>query len=376
MKIGILTFHRALNYGAVLQVYALQATLQELGCNVEIIDYRPKCIEDPYKVFNIRNFLAKNPLRIPKKVVLETLLLNKRKRRYNRFGSFDKRCLSISSRAFTDIEDFPLNYDCYIIGSDQIWNEDITKGFDPIYWGDFKCKLGEGQRVISYAASRPVRNLDDKIKEGIRLKLRNFDTLSVREQSLNDQLSSFSEVPITTVLDPTLLKKGDFWSNISKKPKEVVSGKFILCYKVMESNVLDEVLLSLFEATSLSVVHLTQGVPMASLKKGYYADASPEEFLWLIQNAEYVVTTSFHATVFSILFKKIFFVVPGHNAGGDSRSRALLSTVGLDNRFVSSKEDITLELLNEPIDFDRVNKILDCEREKAMSFLHKAIGGE
>ena len=133
MKIGILTFHCAHNFGAVLQTYALQEILKTMGHEVFIIDYRPKYIVDVYKIFNIRRFISKSPITSLKKTLNEILNFRNRIFCYYKFNRFIKSYINLShERTVSNI------YDAYIIGSDQVWNPDITGGvFDKVFFAEF-----------------------------------------------------------------------------------------------------------------------------------------------------------------------------------------------------------------------------------------------
>ena len=214
-KIGILTFHCAHNYGAVLQCYALQETLKKMGHDVEVIDYRPQYLLSPYAVFNINRIKSNNPLKIIKRSIRETILLGVRLKRYYTFYQFIKNKLSLSSRITK--YNIPESYDVYIMGSDQIWNPKITEGFDPVYFGNFNFQKGS-KKYISYAASMEANELNNQAKNTYKKFLKNFDSISVRENQLAELLQPLSEKNIETVLDPTLLADNQIWDNIAQKP--------------------------------------------------------------------------------------------------------------------------------------------------------------
>ena len=130
MKIGILTFHCAHNYGAVLQCYALQEMLKGMGHTVEIIDYRPDYLRMPFDVINLHRIQSRNLLRLVKSIILETLSLSQRIIRHRKFDSFIKYYLNLSRSVGISSD-----YDVYVMGSDQIWNPKITNGFDGVYFG-------------------------------------------------------------------------------------------------------------------------------------------------------------------------------------------------------------------------------------------------
>lgn len=198
MKIGILTFHYALNFGAVLQAYGLQETLKSMGHDVYVIDYRPDYLINRYKLFNYKwhtNFsVCKNLLFI----IRNLIVMPQRLIRKQRFESFQKRFINLYPPKF-ETNDF----DAYVIGSDQVWNPYIT-GFDKVYLG-----LGvaaKSKKIVSYAVSvGSVRHLEHVPIEFFS-QLGSFTAISVREQSLADYINKrLHQTPIAVTIDPVLL---------------------------------------------------------------------------------------------------------------------------------------------------------------------------
>ena len=158
MRVGILTFHCAHNYGAVLQCYALQEVLRGMGNEVEVINYCPSYLTDVYKVVNIHRVLSRNPLRMAKRSIVEVLTLSNRIRRYRGFDRFINSWLTLSAS-----RDVTPDYDVYVMGSDQIWNPSLTHGFDGRFFGDFPFPK-EGRKYVSYAASMEATDLSGSAK--------------------------------------------------------------------------------------------------------------------------------------------------------------------------------------------------------------------
>ena len=201
MKIGILTFHCAHNYGAVLQCYALQEVLKRMGHTVEVMDYRPAFLKTAYDIVSFRRIYSRNPLKILKSLVSEFLCLPERIRRYKGFDSFIKNRLRLSS------PDIPSDCDVYIMGSDQIWNPGITQGFDGVYFGYLPA---------------------DSEKDYLQKALCNFDAVSVRETHLANLLQPLTEKKVSVVLDPTLLADSSVWNVfLGQRP---MKRKYVLVY--------------------------------------------------------------------------------------------------------------------------------------------------
>ena len=190
MKVGILTFHRAHNYGAVLQCYALQETLKGMGHQVEVIDYRPRYIEDAYKL-SITSRLQTDSLgSFLKSVLREFMLLPTRFCRRKGFDSFIHNYLSLSREVIgTQI---PNEYDVYVVGSDQIWNRAITDGYDNVFFCDFQFEK-KGRKYISYAASTEQASMAESDISVFEDRLSVFDAVSVREDAFVDYLSRSSK---------------------------------------------------------------------------------------------------------------------------------------------------------------------------------------
>ena len=231
MKIGIITFHNAYNYGAVLQCYALQEFLLQQGYDVQVIDYRNKYLLSCYKVWDVHRIVSKNPIIFLKKSIKECLFLKHRKRRGNKFDNFINNKLRLSN--FTK-ENLRL-FDLIIIGSDQVWNVHLTNGFDPVYWGNFEIK--ENGHIISYAAS--IEEYWDLSHNEKAISLLNkFSSISVREYKTAMFLHSLLNRHIYEVVDPTLLVNAGFWNTIAVKPK--IKQKYLLLYQVRNSKITEK----------------------------------------------------------------------------------------------------------------------------------------
>lgn len=328
MRIGILTFHCAHNYGAVLQCYALQETLKGMGHDVEVIDYRPRYLLDSYKRFNIKRYKSKNPFKMAKKTVREILMAKTRIKKYSAFQRFIQTKLNLSARIQGCY--IPPVYDVYIMGSDQIWNPKITKGFDPLYFGHFQFAKGD-KKYIAYAASMEACTLTSEAIDFYRNALCNFDSVSVREKQLASLLQPLSNKTIETVLDPTLLVKSEVWNKLAKLPS--YNGKYVLVYQVVESENTLKVANSIAQEIGAVVIEITSFI-FASFKRNKLQCESPEEFLGWIKQASFVVTTSFHGTVFSIIFNRPFYCIELQK-NGNTRCSSLLCNIGLKERMIN-----------------------------------------
>ncbi len=361
MKIGILTFHCAINYGAVLQAYGLQETLKSMGHEVYVIDYRPEYLKRPYRLFfpeavkghgilgNIRFFLR------------ELLALPIRYKRRCAFNGFINKYLHLAN---LDIQSVDNDFDCFVFGSDQIWNPQITEG-DPVFLGDAPCF--KGKKMVAYAASAgSVTALKEIDMRQLKGWLSKFSALSVREKSLSHYLSEDLQLENQLVIDPVLLVGKDVFYDISSSIK--IEKPYLLFFSLWTND--DALNLAKRKAAFLGL-ELIEMYGMAEVVKNkkVMQCLTPAEFIGLFQDATYVVSTSFHGTVFSILFHKPFICI-GHNFG-KSRFHSLLDMVGLQDRLVDVANPDELDYTD--IDWNLVDIIISKKRNESFSFVEKKI---
>lgn len=312
MKIGILTFHFAKNYGAVLQCYALQEFLKSRGHEVKVVDYRPESLAGGYKWLDIRRFWGKTPGKFIRKTRNEIAVIGCRKRRYSEFERFEKERLILG-----DMAD---NYDLVIIGSDQVWNTALTGGFDPVYWGEHYSGC------ISYAASGE-ENLLKQDPRTIASHLDNFKGISVRESSTAFLLQSYyRKKQIHRCCDPVFLQDLSFWMALADKSDICKGlGDYLLIYQTRYSDKAIEMAEKICKESNLKPVYLSAKIE--KINSPEVICASPEDFLALIAGAVEIVTTSFHCSAFARIFdKKCHSIYVGD--GNDSRINDLLREEG------------------------------------------------
>ena len=347
MRIGILTFHRAHNYGAVLQAYALQEVLINRGHDVEFIDYQSPHLLRIYRWFSWKRFIHKD-IAIS---IKELKLLSQRKMRYDRFQHFIQDKLSLSKPSY-DMQ----SYDAVIIGSDQVWNTALTHGFAPLYWGIWNHRH---TLVASYAASMEDTIAPDRKSEIARL-LKNFDYISVREKSIKEQIDPLTDKHIEVVVDPTLLLNREKWLDLGNKP--IIGQDYILLYQVRNNHIALDIANKVAAKLKLKLVCLSARIDIGNDKTT--VSSGPLEYLSLFRHAKFVVCTSFHGTVFSIIYHIPFFSVI-LNDGKDARVTSLLSQTGLSARGVSEYADHSLS----PINWECVDKKVEEIRQKSLDYL-------
>ncbi|MEO6289568.1 MAG: polysaccharide pyruvyl transferase family protein, partial [Ginsengibacter sp.] len=236
MKIGIITFQRAHNYGAVMQAYALLTTLQNMGHSVEIIDYWPKYRSGHYSLVyfdekrNIKKrFSAPGLKNFAKEVVSFPL----RYRQYQKFKTFIRCNLKVGKNSFHLGSDIPHKYDIIVCGSDQVWRYNFrgNSGFDNVYFAQYP--VNKDVTKIAYAASMGDEVIDEHAQRVLSKLLENFDFISVREQSLLELIKPLTNVKPVKVLDPVFLLSETEWRKIIRKNDK--KKKYLLFYQLLPS---------------------------------------------------------------------------------------------------------------------------------------------
>lgn len=358
MKIGILTYHDTTNYGAALQAYALEKKIQKLGYDVEIVDYKCEAITNRYKIKKLGEI--KNV-----KELVKTILTRKTNIKLkNQFEKFKSNFQKISQKSYykNNISDCLNIYDKIIVGSDQVWNLDLS-GDDETYFLDF---IKNPKRKIAYAASFGYSQIPQKYVEKTKECLKNFDNISVREIQGKKIIEELLNKRFEVVLDPTLLLDKKDYTDLIEKPKNPYNKDFILLYKMSDTPTLMKFAKKLAKRTKCKIIYLNHSYKY-QLGMDNVRGASVGEFIWYLENAKYVVTSSFHGVAMSIVFKKNFFYELDNSKGNfNSRTKNLVELLNLQKRkIIDAKNDE----INNSIQYDKVNEILTRERKKSIDFL-------
>lgn len=362
MKIGILTFHRAHNYGAVLQCFALQETLKKLGHDVEVIDYRPQYIESAYRLITVRDINKVSIIQYAKFLLRDILLLPIKLIRRRHFQSFLKKKLSMSEKVLgTSI---PSDYDIYVVGSDQVWNKNITNGYDDVYFCYFQFEK-ENKKFISYAASAEDASICNDDLTFFQKRISNFDAISVREDHLVKYLSNVTNARIYKTIDPTLLFDRSFWNQYL--PSKVSSRSYIIVYQARYDRKLILKAQNIAKSLNCELIEMSAWtIPLSRMgKKGM--QTSPLGFVNYIKNAKLVLSTSFHGTVFSVIYGVPFYYV-AMSDGWDTRALTLLADLNLQDRAIKL-EYLSIHTINMACDFSQACQHLHVLREDSMNFL-------
>lgn len=351
-KIAIITLADFNNYGNRLQNYALEKVLTDIGNEVSsIVSYRPNLLKEAIKL------VVKNNSILFKEKVL-------RIRRLKKFLAFDKRYVNtcaINSDSFGSLQE--KDYDCFFVGSDQVWNPD---------WANYTyekmfLRFCPSQKRISYAASFGVDRIPEKWVKKYKVGLSEFNFLSVRERNAVGIVKSLTGRKCDVVLDPTLLLNKCDWDTVKRIPERAHKNDYILTYFLGEKpGSLNDKLLkyaSLYHCRVINLLDLNDDAYLAG----------PDDFVGLISNAKLILTDSFHATVFSIIYERPFVVYNrlGIGAKMGSRIDSLLEMCGLFERRSEKIRDDQLLRCN----FDTARKAIAQEQMQSINFIRKAVNG-
>lgn len=357
MKIGILTFHNAYNYGAVLQAYALRSFLESNGHDVEILDYHNSQVDQSYVIFKRKEIFRRNFI----KAIQYVITCCFRSSLYPRFKKNSMALMNLSHSVY-DLKDSAIvSKDVIVVGSDQLWNKKITGQYDPFYWAEFTKQ--SNVKAITYAVCMNADQLNDQDIIFIQSHLTNFDALSVREQGLADKLRQLTNQKITISLDPTLLVEPDFWKTKVKKTEEFQKKPYILVYAILEKKRVISIAKQFAKRMKMPLVVMN---PIADAKpfSRYYQPDSPFGFFSAIANAEYVITSSFHGLAFSVIFHRNVWVMG--DSGKNERMKSLLSSIGILDRFITN-DKTHIDECN--IDYSEVEDRLKVLREDSKRYL-------
>ena len=315
MKIGIITFHRANNFGAVLQCYALQETLRHLGYEAEVVDYREPFTELGYNP--IRWDIMIQGLTRPRLMAGYLLkVLPERYKRAKEYNAFREKYLSFS-RKVNKGENMPQDIDVFLIGSDQMWSLHPTGNkIEPVYFGEFKIPATSS--IQGYAISSNIQSLHTIGKERLSKYVQNFKRLSFREKAICDEVEKLTGYKGKVVLDPSLLLEFKDWDKLTTH--NIVKKKYILTYFLHEES---------SDPKFKKKVQLFAQRIGFELVDMFDIAFSPVNFLNAIKHAEYILAASFHAVAFSILFQKTFYAFKT-NDGKDIRYINLMESLGID----------------------------------------------
>lgn len=366
-RVGVLTFHMAHNYGAMLQAYALPKALNKLGVDCETIDYRFSYIDSWSRIERLNDLIATYGLLRGVKGYIRRLV----QREYwgntmrHKFDRFERKVMCRSKKIYRSKADLNnMHYDVILFGSDQIWNSKLTDGVADEYVGSFMCY--PHTRKISYAASCGTSDFQEESRDVYCQYLRRFYAVSVREEGLKNALVGRG-INAECVLDPTLLLTVEEWRKLIPSEKRFSEQGYLLVYVFDEDERLYDYIREYARYRKLDIIAIAYEEKKSMHGMNVLTDCGPLEFLGLFSNAEHVITTSFHGTVFSILFHKPFHCIT-HSRYGE-RTDSLLRILGMKG---NSMGDLG-NLEDVEVNWARVDALLEKCRLQSLDFLKKNV---
>ncbi len=360
MKICTITCHDVYNAGASLQAYALQTYLKSLGHDVKIIDYKPDYLSKHFRLDIVGNSRYDKPL------VREAYLLAKLPGRLRMrpkkktFDSFTAKHLDLTRRYASndELKAEPPQAEVFFAGSDQIWNPLFPNGKDPAFYLDFV----QHGICASYAASFAVDEFPEELRDVTARYLSRFDHVAVRERSGLSVLKSLGVQHAAAVLDPVFLLERAQWEALAEKP-EHCDKPYLLVYDFDNSPSV---------RTLAERVAAERGLSIYSIFELPYAErcfpfCGPETFLGLMQNAAFVLSNSFHATAFSVIFEKDFAVVE-RTEKINTRMRDFTAMLGLSDHMLTAQADICFDT-----DWTAVRSRLNGEIDHAKAYIDEVL---
>lgn len=372
-RIGIISYHSDPNYGTMYQAYALARVIKNLGGEPEYIRYETILYRSSLKsmIIQIVKWILEK-LRIHKRPLTEYSFLRTKEFRnlVRKYKVFHDTYIPISDKVYyaNTAEQANGIYDYFIVGSDQTWSPACNVNPKT---PNFLSFVTDKNRKRSYAPSVGSIHISSDYKSRLIKELSGFEYLSCREYANAKLLSRALDKPVQHVLDPTLLVKVEEWQKIEKEVS--MPDKYILCYILGTKQCISDYAEMLGNAKGMPVYYMVTR-PEYFGKKNRLIDISPSEFLYLLRKASYVVTDSFHGTMFSINFNRNFYSFAKRatsDATGLDNDRIMdfLNLVGLENRFINDGET----RLESDIDFVPVNDYLTKTRVESIKYLTKII---
>ena len=363
-KILTVTCHKVYNHGATIQQIALLDYLQSLGYDAKTINYKPAYFNVHYNIWSVSPKYSKNLfLEIPYLIYKLPKRLIGLKRKKN-FDAFEKKYVSTLKTMYYDNEHLKNNLpyaDAYICGSDQIWNSIFNNGKDPTFYLNF---VPATKLKISYAPSFATDFIEKSHEKFVLENVSRIDHVSVREKSGLKILESIGLQNAVQVLDPVFLLSADYWNN---KFVKQIDGNYIFIYDFDQNLQIKIMAEELSIKYNLKIFTINENIKYAD--KSFEFDA-PDIFLSLVKNAKYVLTNSFHAVAFSLIFNKKFYVF-NRSEAINTRMRDLLESVDLLEILWNRNKENDIDKIN--FNYQKINNLLDDKIKFSKNFLKNAL---
>jgi len=376
-KIGIITILNVNNYGAELQAFALHHKLKLMGYQNEIINYlyyknpayRPETKSAPLIEQGLKSKLKEAIL---KRIDMFAQFANPKiaKKRSQRFDDFHGQLTKTSKpfKSYSELYKADHPYDTFIVGSDQVWNPNNHTSIEP-YYLTFAPK---GAKKISYASSFGVESISKQHHHIYKNLINNLDFISTREDDGVKIIKSITGKDAVHVVDPTLLLSKTEWEKILVPYEE--NAPYILLFVFKNSKYVTDLAFHLQKQTGYKIIRVCKNEMRVEpdSKILNIRDMGPCEFLGLYQKASIVLTTSFHGTIFSLIFEKPFYTITPASKNNNSRQQSLLAMIDQQSRLIKEGDQFP-DLENLVIDYTKVREIIEERRKASIAFLEKAI---
>lgn len=372
-KIGIITFHNSYNCGSMLESYAMQKSIEKYcGDNVEIIDFSNEGQKKLYKIFFKNNSL---------KNILKNILLlpNYRKLKMNnmKYEEFREKNFHLSKNKFNNMNELnDKNYSCIVSGSDQIWNMTIPDADDAYF-----LPWVNSAKKVAYAPSFGSKNILKYAKSSEKYKkyLMNYDYLSIREKNGQKWIKDMIDKEVPVLIDPTLILTASCYDEILANDINE-KEKYIFFYCPSFNQNICKYVKKISKKYNLKVItwscksYSTRMIKRFGFELAKYEN--PSSYLYYIKNAELVLTTSFHGTIFSTIYNKKFFTIKnGDMYGDDDRVITLLSQLKMLDRLITYDFDNAFNYLKE-VDYSKYNNQIKKLQMEAIKYLVESVGGK
>lgn len=364
-------YYKSKNYGGVLQAYALTEYLKNKGFDVEQICYKIAVENTPLSAMVLLRAKISN---IAQKILM--LQINKGiKARNKNFDAFTNS-ISHSQAVYDDgnISDSNKVYDVFITGSDQVWNPSY---YNQTFFLDF---VEDGKKCLSYAASIATGKLSDGQRATFKKHFEKYTAISLRENDA-EVIQELTNIPVKWVLDPTMLLTKEEWDKVSAP--RMIKEKYLFCYFLGRNEEERQIATEFAKKNNLKLVTIPHLMGYFERSDKGFGDeqilsASPAEFVSLIKNAEFVFTDSFHATSFSNIYEKEYFVFQRAGFKGmSSRIYSVCSLFGTQSRFLDTVEKQNVQyiekIIQEEIGKEKNRALFDDKKKESEEFLLKAL---
>ena len=358
-NIGVVSYNihcNFTNYGSALQSWALKEAINKLGYNAKLIDYCPEILKDKDPLNPFKNMWDKDE----ESIKMCELSMPAIKENYYKFDNFYTNEFARTKKVYTKdnfndvVKDE--NIDGFVCGSDTIFCVDEF-GIDDGYYANYDCM--KNGYTVSYAASFGDSHFDNNTYALLNERLHNFKAIGIREIGMIDYIKNIVDVPVSKVIDPTLLLKAEDYQKITNKDQK--RDKYLLLYARRYNPKMSEYAEKLAQENGWKVIEISLRATNKDIHEMRY-DAGVEEFLELVKNAEYIVTNSYHGMIFSVQFRRPFVVFSREQC--DTKIAELLETMGLSDRLLINGD----EKFNS-INYDLVHSRIDSFRKESLEFL-------